>query len=416
MRAPDQESAGRRNVILWITGTSASIFGDAALWIALGIWIKDLTGSDGAAGLAFMAYVLPRFAAPFLGLVVDRFRRRPLIILLNVMLAVWVTTAFLVHGNDDIWLLYVLLFGVGLGVGIHNAAGSALLTLLVPRDGLGRANAMMRTAQEAGMLAAPAVGAALYVAIGPHSIIAVESVTFLVCAACVWRVRVTEPIPPPAEGGLVAEVLAGIRHLVRTPRLRAVSLAMGGALLGFGFIETLIYTITDQGLHRPAAFVGVLTFAKSVGSVAGGALGIRVLRRFGPGNEARLTVFGLTLMAAGCGLLILPGLPAALAGVFVVGLGAPGAVVGLYTSVQHFSPPHLQGRVAAAASMFATTPQVVAVALSTVLVVRLNFHLILAGMVVLIGCSAGYLTIRLAAAPAASPPIAPDPATTASEG
>ncbi|MBV2357345.1 MFS transporter [Streptomyces sp. J2-1] len=217
-----------RDVRLWVAGTSLSLFGDAALWIALGVWTKDLTGSDGRAGLAFAAYVVPRLGAPFLGLVVDRFRRRPLIALLNLALAGWVCLAFLVHDQRQVWLLLLVLFGVGLGVGLHNAAGSALLTHLVDSGQLGRTNALLRTMQEGGMLVAPAVGSALYVTAGPRAVAALEAVTFLVCALCVLAVRVDEPEPRPSEGRLTEELLAGVRHLTGTPRLRAVALALGG--------------------------------------------------------------------------------------------------------------------------------------------------------------------------------------------
>lgn len=410
--APPAGRPGRRDVRLWITGTSVSLFGDAALWIALGVWVKDLTDSNGAAGLAFAAYVLPRLGAPFLGLFVDRFRRRPLIALLNFVLAGWVCLAFLVHSEQQVWLLYVVLFGIGLGVGMHNAAGSALLTNLVPGDDLGRTNALLRTMQEGGMLVAPAVGSALYVGIGPRAVAGLEVVTFLVCALCVLAVRVDEPEPERPSGTLVRELLAGVKHLAGTPRLRAVSIAMGGGLLGFGFIETVIYAVADQGLHRSAAFVGVLTVSKGVGSVFGGLGAMRVLKRMGSGREGLLTVCGLSLMALGCLILVLPGVVLALLGVFVIGLGIPGAVVGLYTSVQRYSPAQLQGRVAAAASMLATTPQVLSVATGAALIASVDYRVLLAVMVVLITCSAGYLALRVRAFRDAeeAPPVLPSPA------
>ncbi|MEV0176938.1 MFS transporter [Streptomyces sp. NPDC050803] len=409
---------GKRDVRLWIAGTTVSLFGDAALWIALGIWMKDLTDSNGAAGLAFAAYVLPRLGAPFLGLVVDRYRRRPLIALINFSLAGWVCLAFLVQDKDQAWLLYLVLFGIGLGVGMHNAAGSALLTRLVPADDLGTTNALMRTLQEGGMLVAPAVGTLLYTTAGPRAVAALEVVTFLLCGLCVLAVRVDEPKPQKPDGRLAQELLAGVRHLARTPRLRAVSLAMGFGLLGFGFIETLIYAVADEGLHRSASFVGVLTVAKGVGSVLGGLAGVRVLKRVGPGREAVLTALGLGTMGLGCALLVLPGVAAALVGVFVIGLGIPGAVVGLYTSVQRNSPDALQGRVASAASMLATAPQVLAVATSAALVATVDYRLLLGVMVVLIVGSACYLGLRVrtfAAATEPGPAAQPQAASAAAE-
>ncbi|CCK27868.1 hypothetical protein BN159_3489 [Streptomyces davaonensis JCM 4913] len=289
-----------------------------------------------------------------------------------------------------------MLFGIGLGVGMHNAAGSALLTRLVPSDDLGTTNALMRTLREGGMLVAPAVDTLLYTMVGPRAVAALEVVTFPLCGQCVLAVRVAEPEPQRPDGRLAQELLAGVRHLARTPRLRAVSLAMGFGLLGFGFIETLIHAVADEGLDRSAAFVGVLTVAKGVGSVLGGLAGERVLKRVGPGREAVLTVLGLGTMGLGCALLVLPGVAVAPAGVFVIGLGIPGAVVGLYTSVQRNSPDALQGRVASAASMLATAPQV--------LVAIVDYRVLLGVMVVLIVGSSCCLGLRMRAFTATSEP------------
>ncbi|MBV2357346.1 hypothetical protein KUM39_23735 [Streptomyces sp. J2-1] len=100
------------------------------------------------------------------------------------------------------------------------------------------------------------------------------------------------------------------------------------------------------------------------------------------------------MMALGCWITALPGFFAAFTGVLVMGLGTPGAVVGLYTTVQRHSPAHLQGRVAAAASMLATAPQVLAVATGAWLITRVDYRFLLVGMGVVIGVSALYLALR----------------------
>ncbi len=42
-----------RNARLYLSGQVMSLFGDSALWLAMAIWIKILTGSSSAAGLSF---------------------------------------------------------------------------------------------------------------------------------------------------------------------------------------------------------------------------------------------------------------------------------------------------------------------------------------------------------------------------
>ena len=69
-----------RNARVFLFGWSVSVFGDWAIFIALGVWMKDLTDSNSAAGLVFFALALPSFLSPLAGLLVDRLSRRKVMI------------------------------------------------------------------------------------------------------------------------------------------------------------------------------------------------------------------------------------------------------------------------------------------------------------------------------------------------
>lgn len=393
---PAAPAGSRRDVLLWVTGTGVSVSGDAALWLALSIWVKELTGSNGQAGLAFLAFIAPRLLTPFTSVLADRLPRRRLVVVLNLALAGWVSLALLVRGPQDVGLLYLVLVGVGLGSGLHHAAGGALLTRLVPRERLGPTNALLRTVQEVGLLVAPAVGTALYVTLGARSVAILDAATFLLCAGLVAAVRVREPRAQPRAGGWGAELAAGVVHIARTPRIRDVVLAMGGATLAFGFFESVIFAVADQGLHRPASFVGVATIAKGVGSVLGGLAAIQILRVLPAGREPRLTVLGLGLLAAGSALMLAPAAPPVLVGVAVIGLGIPMSVIGLFTVAQHHTPQSLQGRVSGSATTLVTAPQVVSVAVGAALVGRVDFRVLLVVMAAAIVVAASCLWARTA--------------------
>src|SRR5262245_53006585 len=46
-----------RDARLFLAGQSVSLLGDTSLWLALAMWAKDLTGSNGAAGIAIFCVV-----------------------------------------------------------------------------------------------------------------------------------------------------------------------------------------------------------------------------------------------------------------------------------------------------------------------------------------------------------------------
>lgn len=75
-----------RQMCLYLLGESSSNFGDFALFLAVAIWVKLLTGSTSEAGLAMFVFAAGSALLPVAGFVVDRFARRPLLILTNLLL------------------------------------------------------------------------------------------------------------------------------------------------------------------------------------------------------------------------------------------------------------------------------------------------------------------------------------------
>jgi MFS family permease len=336
-------------------------------------------------------YLAPRVLSPLTGMLADRFRRRNVLLVAYPAMAAEVLLVLAVHGREQVWLVYAVLAGLGVGSGITAAAGSALLTELVPRDRLGRANAVLRTAKELGMLVAPVAGAGLYALAGAGPVAVLESATFVLAAACVAGLALREPRPAPRQAALRRELVAGVAHVWHTHALRQVLTAVAAALLALGVFDSLVYAVVDADLHRRPAFLGVLAAVQGVGAVTGGLVAMRLAGRRG---ERTLVVAGLLLIAAGTAAILVPGLAGALVGTAVIGLGAPVAVVGLFTALQRYTPAHLQGRVAAAADTMITVPQVLSIALGAALVSVLDYRVMLAGVAVVVAASGGWLATR----------------------
>ena len=108
-----------RDARVFLLGWGLSMFGDSAMFLVLGIWAKDLTHSNAAAGLVFFVLALPSLFSPLAGLVVDRSRKRPLLIGINCFMGTAILALLFVHGRGDLWLIYVI-------AGLYGASGSAL--------------------------------------------------------------------------------------------------------------------------------------------------------------------------------------------------------------------------------------------------------------------------------------------------
>ena len=145
-----------------LIGNSVSSFGASALYLSLGLWAKDLTGSNAAAGAIFLAQGLPCLAAPLAGQLADRVRRRPLLIAANAAAGAAVLALLMVHSRADLWVMYAVAVFYGAAATVIGPAGSGLLKDLLADEDLVGANAARTTISQGLRIASPLAGAAIY--------------------------------------------------------------------------------------------------------------------------------------------------------------------------------------------------------------------------------------------------------------
>jgi MFS family permease len=392
-----------RDARVFLAGWGLSMFGDSAMFLVLGIWAKDLTHSNSAAGLVFFVLVLPSLLSPLAGLVVDRVRKRPLLIGVNCFMTAAILLLLLVHDRGDLWLIYLVAALYGMAGAVLYSARSAFMTLMLPPELLGDANAIFSTLREGLRLLSPLLGAGLYAAFGGGVVAVADAVTFAGVALALVFVRTPETQPVREEHHFLTELAGGVRHIFATLPLKQIILATGVCLLFVGFVETLLFAVLEFGLHRPPSFLGVLESLQGAGAILGGLTAARALRRFG---DVRLVGFGMGLFALGDVTFASSSLPAVCIGIAVAGFAISWFIVGFATAIQLRTPQGLQGRVAAAAGTIISTPQTVGIALGAGLVSVVDYRALVAVMALAVAACAAYLLSRRteAIAPSEIPP------------
>jgi MFS family permease len=369
-----------RNAGLYLGGVLVSGFGDSAMALAAGIWVKVLTGSDSLAALVGFCFWLPAFAGPAVGTLADRFHRRRLIVTVHLLLAATLLLPLLVHDRNDVWLLFAVLTIVGTGSVLSDAAETALVPSVVPKELRGDLNGLVRTAIESAKLLAPLAGAGLFTAYGGHAVAALDAATFVLAAGAFSLIRLQGPAPAPhtgtpgtpePAGGWRAEIAAGARHLWRHPVLRPLVLTGGLAMTTASLSSTATFALLDHGLDRPAAFAGVLIAVQGAGSVAAGLCTGTLLRRF---PERLFTASAVALFALGVLARATPWTPAVLAGSLLVGIGLPCPLIAAMTAVQRETPDSLTGRVAATAGTLLYAPTGIALLIGSAMVATLDYR------------------------------------------
>lgn len=300
--------------------------------------------------------------APFLvltlvlGVLVDRMRRRPLLITADlgrglVLLGV-VTLAMFWHVPT--WVLILAAALVGTLTVLYQLADFSFLPVVVPRERLTDANARLSATQSLMSVAGRGVGGVIVQVLSAPVGLLANAVTYLISAGFLGRVTVCEPeqrLDPAGRQSAWSEARAGIGFLVRHRVVRALA---GEAATWNLFNEVLLLGLTlhimavyDSG---PAILGGLLMLA-GIGAFAGAALSGSATRRFGYGpslagtmligNTAPLAL-ALTSESSPASLALYAG-ALTLSG-FGVGLANAQAV----TVRQLATPPDMRGRVNAA--------------------------------------------------------------------
>ncbi|WP_262414471.1 MFS transporter [Streptomyces sp. ST1015] len=190
-----------RDAALYLTGVVVSGFGTSALWLVSGVWVKDLTGSDGLAALCMLAMWAPTLAGPLLGTLADRFPRRPLLISSSLFLAALLPVLLAVDSPGLVWLVLGVLLVYGATGVVNDAAEAALVANTLPATLLGDFNGLRMAITEGMKLVSPLAGAGLYTLYGGPAVVLLDAATFVAAAGVYAGLRGGGPSAGRPEAG-----------------------------------------------------------------------------------------------------------------------------------------------------------------------------------------------------------------------
>jgi predicted MFS family arabinose efflux permease len=289
---------------LWL-GQVVSQLGDWLDTIALYTIVLRLTGSGRAIGLVLVARFLPTFIiGPLSGVVADRFSRRAVMIVSDLLRAAVVLGFLFVRTREHLWLVYVLTVLQLTFSTFFEPAKSAVIPSIVTERELIPANAISSATWSAMLTLGAAIGGEITGWLGTDGAFILDSLTYLGSAALVASVRF--PKRPAREKTRltisralgITDTIAGIRYVVQRPRIFALMMVKPAWGLGGGILTLLavfgekIFPIGGEA----ARGIGVLYAARGIGT----AIGPIVFRRFaGETRERMLAAIGISFLIGG---------------------------------------------------------------------------------------------------------------------
>ncbi len=283
--------------------------------------------------------------SPVAGVIADRRPQRRLLIATQAVLAcqAWALALLVATGRTRYWQIALLGLVTGLANTLDAPVRQSFVMRLVGRKDLVNAVALNSASFNAARIVGPAVAGLLIARLGVVPAFVVNGLGFAVVLATLLGLSDDQAAQPARGASLRRDIAEGVRHVARTPRMRAVlGVLFVVSLCVFNFtvyVPLLARTVLQLG---PEGF-GFLMAALGVGAVAGAlALGARANPEPGLGlllGTAAVACTGLL------GLSTVHHVWAAVPMLFVIGFAGIITVTGCNTAIQLGSPDELRGRV-----------------------------------------------------------------------
>jgi MFS family permease len=332
---------------LWLAQV-ISLTGDWFNTIASVIIVNRYSPSGLAVGGLFIARALPPFLlSPVAGVIADRFDRRQVLILSDVLRAGIVLGFLLVDRPERLWLLYVLTvlqFSVS---AFFEPARAALVPALVESDELLLANTLSSITWSAMLAFGGVIGGLTASLFGVRVSLLIDAASFLGSAALVIGIpgQFSAEAVHALESGW-QNFVDGLTYVRKNLDVGLVTLVKAMGQVGSFDIITALYAahVFREG-QEGATTLGLMFTAFGVGSVIGPLISNRLgdssvvwLRRAILGGFVCMPLAWLIVGTA-------PALPVVLAGCVLRGAG--GSINWTYSDVllQMTVPNHLLGRV-----------------------------------------------------------------------
>ncbi len=296
--------------------------------------------------------VPPLLFGPLVGVYVDRVSKRSAMIVIDLVRTLLLAAIPILYALGSLTLawLYLLVFAIALFSMAFGPALNATLPLIVKKDRLTGANALMQSAMTMGQLFGPALSGILIAAIGAQNTLYVNAGAFLISALSKFPLRLPHVRAVRAGRGLwmqaVKDLREGVRFVFVKQRLLLLLMIVASifSLGSIGFVY-LMPVIGDRLLHVGSVALGWLWSSLSVGILATTAW------LLWKKQQSVCTRVWLLAVAAGVGggavLALLASRSIFAAAALIVMIGASSGLVTplVSTSLQERTPKELLARV-----------------------------------------------------------------------
>lgn len=287
---PSVELLRIRPFAFFWSSTTLSGFTAAITVVALQVLIVTvLDASAFEIGLLNAVQVVPYvFFGLLVGAWMDRWRRKPVLVLANAGRAIVLASIPLLWGTGalTVWSLGGVLLVFGLLTLFYDSAAQSILPRLVPRRSLVLANARLSQAGTVAQTAGPALGGAIVGWLTAPVALLVDAVSYAVSAILLAVIRLDEPKAGPRVAGrhVGHDILDGLRWTYSHRTVAPLALSVHVWFLANSFALTAFAPFVLRELAVGPLGYGLVLALGGAGGFLGAVIAPAAGRRLGAGR------------------------------------------------------------------------------------------------------------------------------------
>jgi Na+/melibiose symporter-like transporter len=341
---------------LWI-GRVISQTGDWFNSVALFTLLLSLTGSSESIGYILILKLLPTFfVGPVAGVVADRFNRKTIMIVTDVLRGILALGFLLVQRPDQVWIVYAIAAIEVVLLTFFEPAESAAVPTIVSRDELLSANGLSGASWSVTLAFGAALGGLVTGAFGRNTAFVIDALSFFISAAYISAVRFpsfssegkrSEKRLSLADATGITDFIEGARYLRSNLPVMALLLVKSGWGLGGGVL--LLLTVFGKQVfplgRDGSTSIGLLYASRGFGALIGPVIARWITS--GSPRTMRKSISVAFFVSALFYLLIAHASSLPMAMMFVIGAHAGGSIQWVFstTLLQMSVPNRFLGRV-----------------------------------------------------------------------
>jgi MFS family permease len=347
-----------KNFFLLWTGKIVSQVGDKFYGIALAWWILQRTNSPMAMGLFMAASTLPGLIlGPFAGTLIDRWNRKHIIIISDVVRGLLVMVTALLSAWDilALWHIFLAAIVISLASAFFDPTAQAIIPQLVTKDQLSRANALGEMVTAFSMIIGPVFGALSLSLLGFTWVFLINGLSYLVSAF--FECFITLPCSRNSsmkKSNLWFEMKEGLKFLYHRPNLIIVISIIGITHLFVGCLMVVLPFLAKELGGNTVQNLGNLEMMLGSGMFLGATYIHGKIKNITQERNLFRIIFLMGVLFTSIGLtkymINLSLLPYLLL-IFLVGTAIANASICWRSLLQLHTPAHMTGRVFSISSM-----------------------------------------------------------------